>query len=125
MSTIRRLSAAAAASVVSVAAIFALLAVYPISTVGPFFIAVGFPLGELIFRAAPESFIRELAPQGGPDAVGWAIALGTLFTWFVLFLPVWFVVLGRMRSNSTLHPDARASDVPSHLPSARAGERGR
>ena len=125
MSTARRVSIAAAASAASVAAIFALLTVYPIPTVGAAFAVVGLPLGELIFRAAPNSFVRELAPQGGPDAIGWAMTLGALLTWFALLFAVWFVVLGRMRSNSTPHSDARANAVLDQPPSARAGERGR
>ena len=125
MSTARRISIAAAASAVSVAVIFTLLTVYPIPTISSAFAAVGFPLGEFIFRAAPDSFVRELAPQGGPDAIGWAMALGALLTWLVLLFAVWFVVLGRMRSNSSPHSDARAKAVLDQPPSARAGERGR
>src|SRR5882672_3443383 len=109
MSTAKRILVAAAAAAVMVGGIFALPSVYPIPTIGRVFVAVGFPLAYLIVEATPDSFLRELAPQGGPDAVGWAVAISTLLTWFVLLFALWFVVIGRMRSNSTIERDARKS----------------
>jgi len=101
------------------------LNVFPGSILGKLFIAVGFPLGSLIFLATPEGFLRELAPQGGPDAIGWAIAIGALITWFTLFFFMWFVAIALMRSNTTPHADAR--DMPAHTSGngARAGGRER
>jgi hypothetical protein len=125
MFTAKRMSVAAAASAVTVALIFGALTIYPIPIVGGVFVAAGFPLGALILHVTPDSFIRELAPSGGPDAVGWAFGLGALVTWFVVFLGLWFVILRHMRSNSTPHTDARASTVSNQASSARAGERGR
>ena len=125
MTTAKRALTAVVASAATVAAVFALLAVYPIPAIGALFVGVGLSLAQVIFAAAPDSFVRELAPQGGPDAFGWAAALGAIGTWFVAFFGVWFVVLGRMRSNSTPHTDARATSVLHPSSSARAGERGR
>ena len=99
MSTVKRTLIAAAAAAVSVGGIFVFLGVYPIPAIGRAFAAVGFPLAYLIVAATPDSFLREVAPQGGPDAVGWAVAISTLLTWFVLLFALWFVVIGRMRSN--------------------------
>jgi hypothetical protein len=98
MSTAERISIAAAASALMVLIVFTLLAVYPIPRIGRAFLAVGYPLGHLILEFAPESVIRALAPQGGPDAVAWAIALGTFFTWFVPLFGLAFFLLGRMRA---------------------------
>jgi hypothetical protein len=125
MSTTGRISIAAAASAAIVGIAFILLAAYPIPAIGRAFLAVGFPLGTLILEFAPDSAIRALAPDGGPDAVAWAIALGTLLTWFVLLFCLLYAALTLMRSNSTPHPDARASSALNQPPSARAGERGR
>jgi hypothetical protein len=98
MSTAGRISIAAAASALTVGIVFALLAVYPTPPIGRAFLAVGRPLAHFILEFAPDSFIRALAPQGGPDAVAWAIALGTFLTWFVPFFGLAFVLLGRLRS---------------------------
>jgi len=125
MPTARRISIAAAASAATVALVFGALTIYPMPTIGGVFVVVGFPLGALILHVTPDSFIRELAPSGGPDAVGWAFAIGALIIWFVVFLGVWFAILRHMRSNSTPHTDARGSAVPDQPPSGRAGERGR
>jgi hypothetical protein len=57
-------------------------------------------------------------------ATEYGIATGSLFAVGFATCLV-FVLLGRLRSNSTLHTDARASSVPDQPPSARAGERGR
>jgi len=103
MSTAGRISIAVAASALTVGIVFTLLALYPIPLIGSAFLAVGHPLGHLILEFAPDSFIRALAPQGGPDAVAWAIALGTFLTWFVPVFALAFVLLGRKRSNSTPH----------------------
>ena len=113
MTTTKRAFAAAGASAATVAIAFALLTVYPLPTIGGAFIVVGLPLAQLIFWAAPDSFIRELAPQGGPDAFGWAAALGAICTWLFLFFGLWFFVLGRMRSNSTVERDAPQTARPS------------
>ncbi len=125
MSVAKRILIAVAASAVTVGVVFSLLTIFPIPVVGGAFVAVGFPLGILIFEATPERFVRELAAQGGPDAVSWAIALGTLITWFALCFGLWFLALRRKRSNSTPHSDARSSALLDQPPPARAGERGR
>lgn len=101
MSIARRISIAAVSSAVTVVVLFTLLAVYPIPIISPAFVAVGYPLAYPILEVAPESLVRAVAPQGGPEAVAWAIALGTFLTWFVLFFGLWFVVLGIVRSNRT------------------------
>jgi hypothetical protein len=101
VSTGTRISLAAAASALTVAIVFALLAVYPIPPIGRAFLAVGKPLGHLILEFAPDSFIGALAPQGGPDAVAWSIALGTFLTWLVPVFGLAYVLVGRMRSDST------------------------
>jgi hypothetical protein len=93
------MSIAAASSAVTVVVLFTLLAVYPIPILSPAFVAVGFPLAYPILEVAPDSLVRAVAPQGGPEAVAWAVALGTFLAWFVVFFGLWFVVLGRMRSN--------------------------
>ncbi len=96
--------------------IFTLLAVYPIPIISPGFVAVGFKLAYPILDIAPDSLIRAVAPEGGPDAVAWAVALGTFLTWFVVFFVLWFAALGHMRSSNA---------PPDQPPSARADERGR
>ena len=111
MSRGKRISAAAVASAATIALLFGALTIYPIPGVGGVFVAVGFPLGELILLFTPESFIRELAPQGGPDAVGWAFAIGALTTWFAIFLGVWYLVLRRVRSNTALLTDTSTSPL--------------
>jgi hypothetical protein len=111
MSTGKRISAAAVASAATVAVIFGALTIYPIPAVGGVFVAAGFPLGALIVLVTPDSFIRELAPSGGPDAVAWAFAIGALITWFVLFLGLWYAILRRMRSNSALLTDTSTSPL--------------
>ncbi|HYR36257.1 MAG TPA: hypothetical protein VEQ87_18340 [Burkholderiales bacterium] len=90
---------AAAAAALMVALIFTLLVVFPIPPIGRAFVLVGYPLGQAILEFAPDAFIRALAPEGGPEAVGWAIALGTFSTWFVVFFGVWYFVLWRFRST--------------------------
>ena len=89
-----RIAIAAAASALTVALIFTLLTRVSIPPIGRPFLAVGTPLGQLILEFAPDSFIRMLAPQGGPDAVAWALALGSIVTWFALFFALWFFALG-------------------------------
>lgn len=111
MSTGKRIGVAALASAATVALVFGVLTIYPIPAVGGVFVVVGMPLGALILLITPDSFIRELAPQGGPDAVGWAFAIGALTTWFAIFLGVWYVVLRRMRSNTALLTDTSASPL--------------
>jgi hypothetical protein len=98
MSGIRRTFMAMGASVLTVIIIFTLLAVYPIPVLSPTFVAVGFPLAYPILEIVPDSFIHALAPGGGPDAVAWAVAVGTFITWSAIFFVLWFVVFGRMRS---------------------------
>jgi hypothetical protein len=97
MSTAGRVAIAAAAAALSVALAFALLGSVSIPLLGRPFLAVGSPLGHLILEFAPDALLRALAPQGGPDAVAWAMALGILATWFALFFAAWFVVFGAMR----------------------------
>ena len=97
MSIARRISIAAASSAVTVVVLFTLLAVFPIPILSPAFVAVGFPLAYPILEVAPESLVRAVAPQGGPEAVAWAVALGTFVTWFVLFFGLWLVALGLLR----------------------------
>jgi hypothetical protein len=92
-----RISIAVAASALSVALIFALLAKVSIPLIGRPFLAVGEPLGYLILEFAPDGLLRTFAPQGGPDAVAWAMALGIIATWFVLFFGLWFFALGWRR----------------------------
>jgi hypothetical protein len=99
MSTTGRISIAAAAGALTVALVFALLVAYPIPPVGRIFVLVGYPVGQAILEFAPDAFVRALAPEGGPEAVGWAIALGTFSTWFVVFFGVWFFVLGRVSAK--------------------------
>jgi hypothetical protein len=95
------MSIAAASSAVTVAVLFTLLAVYPIPVFSPAFVAVGYPLAYPILEVAPESLVRAVAPQGGPEAVAWAVAAGTFLTWFALFFCLWLVVLGLMRRSRT------------------------
>jgi xanthosine utilization system XapX-like protein len=92
-----RVFIAAAASAILVGIIFALLVVFPIPPLGRAFVLAGYPLGHFILEFAPEVFIRALAPHGGPDAVGWSIALGTFLTWFALIFGVWLAVLWARR----------------------------
>jgi hypothetical protein len=107
MSTAKQISIAAAGAVVTAVGVFGLLVIFPIPILGRAFMAVGFPLGYLLVEVMPDSVLRELAPKGGPDAVGWAFAVSTLLTWFVVLFALWFIVIGRMRSNSTVERDAR------------------
>ena len=100
MSSGGRIAIAVAASALTVALIFALLSKVSIPLIGRPFLAVGEPLGYLILEFAPAGLLRALAPQGGPDAVAWAMALGIMVTWFVLLFGVWFALLGRGRSIS-------------------------
>jgi hypothetical protein len=102
-----------------------LLGAYPIPAIGRVFVSVGIPLGYLIVEATPDSFLHELAPQGGPDAVAWAFAIGALLTWFVLFFAVCFIAIGRMRSNSAAHPEPLKQRTLWHLSSRRPGGRER
>jgi len=111
MSRGKRISIAAVAAAATVAVIFAVLTIYPIPAVGGVFVAVGFPLGMLIVLITPHSFIHELAPSGGPDAVGWAFAIGALITWFVICLGLWYLILRRMRSNNALLTDTYTSPL--------------
>jgi hypothetical protein len=92
-----RISIAVAGSALTVALIFTLLARISIPLIGRPFLAVGEPLGYFILEFAPAGLLRALAPQGGPDAVAWAMALGIIVTWFVLFFGLWFFALGRRR----------------------------
>ena len=101
MSIGRRISIAAASSAATVLVLFTLLAVYPVPVLSPAFVAVGFPLAHPILEVAPESLVRAVAPQGGPEAVAWAVALGTFLIWFVVFFGLWLVVLGLLRRNRT------------------------
>ena len=101
MSIARRLSIAAASSAVTVVVLFTLLAAFPIPILSPAFVAVGFALAYPILELAPEGLVRAVAPQGGPEAVAWAVALGTFLTWFVLFFGLWLVVLGLLRRSRT------------------------
>ena len=95
MSPAGRICIAAAASALTVGLVFALLSKVSIPLIGRPFLAVGEPLGYLILEFAPDGFLRAFAPQGGPDAVAWAMALGIIVTWFVLFFGLWYLVLGR------------------------------
>jgi hypothetical protein len=90
-----RISIAVAGSALTVGLIFTLLAKISIPLIGRPFLAVGEPLGYVILEFAPDAFLRALAPQGGPDAVAWAMALGIIMTWFVLFFGLWYLLLGR------------------------------
>ena len=108
-----------------VGAAYLLLDVLPYPILGRVFVAAGFPLGYLIFEATPSSFIHDLAPSGGPDAIAWAIAIGTLLTWFALFFAVCFIAIGRMRSNSAPHRDGREASHLGQSPSAPARGRER
>lgn len=121
MSKVKRISIAAAASAATVALIFAVLTVYPVPVVGGLLVAAGFPLGVLIVFITPDSFIRELAPSGGPDAVAWAFAIGALITWFVIFLGLWYIALKRMRSNSALVSDTYSSPLRAQGGAAQRG----
>lgn len=90
MITARRISLAIAASGLTVLVVFALLAVHPIPVLSPDFVAVGFILASPILDIAPASLVHALAPRGGPDAVAWAVAIGTFLAWFVVFFGLWF-----------------------------------
>ena len=96
MSRAGRICICAAAAALTVAAIFAMLVAHPIPLVGQVFVRAGYPVGQAILEFAPEGFIRTLAPQGGPEAVGWAMALGMFATWFVVFFAAWLLVLWRV-----------------------------
>ena len=101
MSTAGRIWISAASAALTVAAIFAFLVAHPIPLVGQVFVRAGYPVGKAILEFAPDGFIRALAPEGGPEAVGWAMALGMFTTWFVVFFAAWLLVLwrvGRRRS---------------------------
>jgi hypothetical protein len=111
MSRVKRISAAVIASAATVALVAGVLTIYPSPAVGAAFVAVGFPLGALIVLITPDSFIREIAPSGGPDAVGWAFGIGALITWFAIFLGLWYVILRRMRSNTALLTDTSTSPL--------------
>jgi hypothetical protein len=90
----------AAAAAVCAGALFALLAMFPVPPLGRAFLAVGRPLGFLILEFAPDALMRGLAPQGGPDAVAWAYALGSLLTWFALFFGAGCLLL-RLRAATS------------------------
>jgi len=96
MSTAGRICISAAAAALTFAAIFALLVAHPIPLVGQVFVRAGYPLGQAILEFAPAGFIRTLAPEGGPEAVGWAMALGMFATWFVVFFAAWLLLLWRV-----------------------------
>ena len=121
MSRLKRISIAAAASAATVALISCVLTVFQVPAVGGVLVVVGLPLGALIVLVTPDDFIRELAPSGGPDAVGWAVALGALITWFVIFLGLWYVGLRRMRSNSALLTDTYNSPLRAQRGAAKRG----
>ena len=93
MHTARRLLISTGASALTVFVIFIVLAVHPIRLLSPDFVAVGFLLASPILDIAPESLIHALAPRGGPDAVAWAVAIGTFLAWFVVFFGLWFGLL--------------------------------
>ena len=94
-----RIVIAAAAAALTVTLVFALLVKVSIPLIGRPFLAVGSPLGYLILEFAPDSFLRALAPQGGPDAVAWAMALGIIVTWYVIFFGLWWAVLRMARDR--------------------------
>jgi hypothetical protein len=96
MSRAGRICICAAAAALTVAAIFALLVAHPIPLIGQAFVRAGYPLGQAILEFAPDGFIRTLAPQGGPEAVGWAMALGMFATWFAVFFAAWLLLLWRV-----------------------------
>ena len=101
MSLAWRISIAAAVSAVTVLVLFTLLALYPVPVLSPAFVAVGFALAYPILEIAPESLVRVVAAQDGPEAVAWAVALGTFLTWFVVFFGLWFAVLRLLRRKHT------------------------
>ena|SRR6267143_3123180 len=125
MSKIKRVGISAVLAAALVGAVYSLLDVLPYPILGRVFVAAGFPLGYLIFEATSESFIHDLAPSGGPDAIAWAIAIGTLLTWFAFFFAVCFIAIGRMRSNSAPHPEPLKQRSLWHSLSRRPGGRER
>ncbi len=125
MSNIKRVGISGVLAAALLGAVYSLLDVLPYPILGKVFVAVGFPLGFLIFEATPKSFIHGLAPSGGPDAIAWAIAIGTLLTWFAIFFVVCFIAIGRVRSNPAAHPDARGASQFSPPSQSRAGGRER
>ena len=112
-------------SALLVAVLFLVLGLVEGSLAGRIFVAAGFPLGALSLQVLPDSVLRAVAPEGGPNAVAWVFAFSALATWFVLVFAVCFVLLGRMRSNSAPHRDGREAarlGQPSSAP-ARGRER--
>jgi hypothetical protein len=104
MSPAARLAVAAAASAATVVVAFMLLAIYRVPLLGQAFLTIGRPLGYLILEFAPDTFLRALAPQGGPDAIAWAFALGAILTWTALLAGAWYVALGHLRTRSAGRP---------------------
>jgi hypothetical protein len=100
MSVAARAAMAAIAAAATAVVVFMLLAVFPVPAIGRIFLRVGRPVGHLILELAPEAFLKSLAPQGGPEVIAWAFALGALLTWGMVFAAVWYVVLGRLRTKS-------------------------
>jgi|SRR5919108_1410250 hypothetical protein len=99
----KRIAIAVGAAVLTVGVVVALWATLPNTRLEWMIIVVGGPLSWLIWQVMPQGFIQELAVRGGPDAGTLAFTLGIPLTWFVLAFVGWFVAIGRMRSNSTLH----------------------
>ena len=91
----------------------AIMPVLPTPILGRVFVAVGLPLGELLIRITPGSWVYQLAPEGGANAAVIVFGFSSLLTWFVLLFATCFVALGRtMRPNSAPQGDGRQA---SHL----------
>src|SRR5262249_11464898 len=82
-----------------VLALVALLALSPGSAMAKAIFAVGSPLGELLVRTIPSSWMYELAPGGGANANSTVFGAATLFSWFLLCLVVSYLLISRRHSK--------------------------
>jgi len=118
MGRVLAISAAGSAVIVALAYVFVMTVPTPLSHL---FLLTGYLVGEALVPFIPDSVLKELATQhGGP-----LVAASALGTWFLIAWVPCFYLVWRVRSNSTLHTDARGNAVLDQPPSARAGERGR
>jgi len=58
------------------------------------------------------SLVYELAPEGGANAAVIMFTVSALLTWFLILFMLFFIVIGRMRSNNTVEKAARKSGAP-------------
>ncbi len=119
MSTTKRLLVSGVSAAVLVVAVCGVLVVFPFPPIGRVLVAAGFPLAYVIGALLPHSILAAVAPEGGPDAVGWIFALSTLITWFAILFTVCFIAIGRMRSNHRIEADTYSAQL--RTPSASFG----